>query len=71
MSNSRNDRPELAEFNQLIETTMRERNCTRDRATGIVAKKYPKLHRRVVAEANEGRTVAMRLSQFGDPDRAA
>jgi hypothetical protein len=71
MSKRETDRPELAEFTQLIETTMKEKRCTRDRASGIVAKKFPKLHARVVAEANEDNPVAMQHSRFRDPDRAA
>ncbi len=66
MSKSQKDFPELAEFNSLIDSTMRERRCTRDKASAIVSKRYPDLHARVVAEANADRPAAMRNSRFRD-----
>lgn len=68
MPNKQTDRPELAEFNALIDSTMRERSCSRDQASSIVVKKYPKLHARVVAEANGNNPVGMQFSRFRDDD---
>ncbi|MFO0791929.1 MAG: hypothetical protein U0805_20905 [Pirellulales bacterium] len=66
MAKNDNHRPELAEFTALVESTMKERSIPRDQASAIVVKKYPKLHARMIREANADRPRALALSGFAD-----
>ena len=71
MPNSQTDKPELAEFTALVESTMKERSITRDQAWAIVVRKYPKLHARVIREANADRPSAVAFSRFADDSSRA
>jgi hypothetical protein len=62
----KDSKPEMAEFESLITSTMREKRVNRHQAAGIAVKKYPKLHARVVREANEDRPAAIQHSRFRD-----
>jgi hypothetical protein len=68
MSTKPTDRPAMAEFEALVQATMKEKRLSRDRAFNNVVKRFPKLHANVVREANADRPVAIEHSRFRADD---